>query len=136
MKRQKVLAVDLGRRYIGTAYGFLGMSVAFPLHVHVISDLVVQDAVDILVKELADISSNMIVVGQPQRSSDQMFLKFRENVVKSLRSDGYIVEEIDESVSTIEAENRMADSGETDLKSRKDAIAAQILLERYFSSLS
>ena len=125
----------MGHKYIGVAVGSSDVSLATPLGVcEWKSDR--ETLTTYLAEVLEEHTIEKVIIGIVPSQHNLRVEKAIASVVEILEKDFQLpVEFVDEHVSTQEAENRLA-LVEDDLRSlgktRKDAIAAQILLERYF----
>ena len=136
-----VIAFDVGRKYIGVASTDSSGSIAFP------RDTLVWDGTD---QHLTSLLGPLFQEHQFAKclvgvnASDKRLTQSGGMSVDASRVT-HVLEQIqkapvilvDEHVNTIEAENRMAETVSSGLelkKMRKDALAAQIILERYLAS--
>ena len=136
--QKKIVALDVGTKYIGLALGTPSIKAAFPYEV-----IMWNGDEEILKKTLTsllqDISIELFVIGHVLTHKNEKVegaIKKVEHILADLYERPICF--VDESVTTQEAENRLASIDEVsteELKQRKDAIAAQIILERYFDSL-
>lgn len=139
-KKKKIVALDVGRVFLGVALSDSTRALAFPYTV-----LKWESKPGILVDFLHTLMNEemieLVVLGQPMvfdgfnnhnngaNAAVDTVLKILANTYPKIP-----IEMVDERVSTIEADNRMADVGIT--RGRRDAVAAQIILERYLESLT
>lgn len=135
--RKKILGLDIGHIYIGVAIGSADVKLANPVGVCVWkSDRVLFTAY--LAALLEEQPIDKVVIGVIEHQRNARVEKAIKAIVEIIEQDFLLpVIFVDEHVSTQEAENRLA-LVEEDLSTlrttRKDAIAAQILLERYFEA--
>lgn len=131
------MSVDLGRRRIGLAVGDSEQGIASPLPVLSASGSLRIDAAAIasLCKHE---DASAVAVGVPFQdgeSSDQASACLR--LAEELRRLGLQVYEIDESLTTVDAQERMRQAGlsAAQRRARVDSAAACLILERCFESL-
>lgn len=138
-KKKKIVAFDVGRVFLGVALSDSARALAFPYTVlkwHSKPGVLVE----FLGKLFKDEMIESIVIGKPMvfegfenknassNAAVDVVIKILENSYPKIP-----VMFVDERVSTVEADNRMADSGIE--RGRRDAVAAQIILERYLESI-
>ncbi|MFN7160274.1 MAG: Holliday junction resolvase RuvX [Candidatus Gracilibacteria bacterium] len=137
LKIDKILALDVGSKYIGAALASEKSKMAYPY------DVCKWDGKEeLLLSFLNNIFNTESIIGivigyvpDQQNERANKAIKDTENVLARLTE--VPITFIDEHVSTQEAENRMAMLVEDPRelrKVRKDAVAAQIILERFFQS--
>ncbi len=134
-KKKKIVAFDVGRVFLGIALSDSARTLAFPY------DVIKWDSrpgvlEEFLRKLMKEEMVESVVVGKPlafegygngnihSNRAVEVLLEVLNKVVPDLP-----VHLVDERVSTVEADNRLSDVGIG--KGRKDAVAAQIILERY-----
>ncbi|HMS53865.1 MAG TPA: Holliday junction resolvase RuvX [Fimbriimonadaceae bacterium] len=128
----RVIGVDLGKARIGVAVGVVEFGVATPRPNLIASGSLKDDAValtEMARREEAD----GFVIGIPENDDPKMARACRL-LAGHLLEAGYRVFEVDESFSTVEAENALR---QTDLKASgrrklRDGESARIILERFF----
>jgi putative Holliday junction resolvase len=140
MEKKRVLALDYGTKRVGVAGGDTVNRLAFPNGMILNkSRKFLADEIGKLVKEKG---VDFILIGMPlametDQKENRIFKEvkdFADFLKENLKVD---VKMWDERLSTFEAENLMKESGKSPLKERgmKDAISAQIILQRFFDTL-
>ncbi|MFA5820731.1 MAG: Holliday junction resolvase RuvX [Candidatus Gracilibacteria bacterium] len=140
MKKKRVLALDYGKKRVGTAGGDTVNRMAFP------KGMILNKNRSFLIEEIGKIVKNenidFILIGLPlameAQQSENKILKEVQDFAGLLKKNlGIEVEMFDERLSTFEAETLMKETGKSPLKERglKDAISAQIILQRFFDTL-
>lgn len=131
LKEKKIIAFDVGHKYIGVATSSLSFLFASP------KDVVQWDSnpaifLEYLEKLMQTYRIHAFVVGHSPDSTNRRMEAALETVLVCMRdtSDAPVYF-INERSSTQEADNRLSVL-EEETKERKDAIAAQIILERFF----
>lgn len=128
----RVLGIDFGERRIGIAISDPGGSFALPYGAILRRD----DASSI--RELALLAAaegiERIVIGEPLRAdgtAGSAALRARSFARQLARTTGLPVDAVDETLTSREAEGRLAEAGVPRAKraGRRDALAAQILLQ-------
>lgn len=128
----RVLGIDFGERRIGVAISDSDQSFALPLATLDRAD----DASAI--REIAELARReeigWIVVGEALRSDGSAgpaALRARAFAEKLARATGLVTETIDESLTSREADHRLAEAGvpAAKRKYKRDALAAQLLLQ-------
>lgn len=136
LKIKKILGLDIGSKYIGVALGTESSGIA---HAY---DVLKWDGDEAVLlpffrKLFEEESITKIVIGYVPGQENARVDAAREEIIRNLESISDVpVVLVDEHISTQEAENRLALFEEDPRmlrKIRKDAIAAQIILERYFA---
>lgn len=138
-KKKKVVAFDVGRVFLGIALSDSGKTLAFPYSV-LKWDSRPGVFEEYFRKLLQDEMIESVVIGKPMvfdgfgnaNSASNRAVELVLELLKS-RFPDLSVHLVDERVSTVEADNRMAESGVP--RGRRDAVAAQIILERYLKSI-
>lgn len=137
LKLEKVLSLDIGSKYIGAALGTEKSRMAYPYDVckwDGKEDLLLSFLKSIFMEE----TISRIIIGHVPGQGNERVNRAIEDSVKVLSQLTSVpILYVDEHVSTQEAENRLAALEEDPRilrKVRKDAIAAQIILERFFAS--
>lgn len=140
----KILAIDYGRKRVGIATGDLSVKIAFPR-------VVIQNKnLDFLLCSIVDlcheVDAKTVIVGWPLNMNpgevDNNMMKevkiFFNKLVVLLKPEGRQVLLIDERLSSFEAESllRNSDISSRDSRKQSDAVAAQIILQRFFDSLT
>lgn len=132
-----VIAFDYGTKRIGVAGGDLEMKIAAPREVLANKSL---DYLEIELKKMFDQwKPSLVVIGLPVAMEDGQ----EENaILKDIYSFGELVESLglevlyyDERLSSFEAAEKAQELGVSHHK-KDDALAAQIILQRYFDSLT
>ncbi len=126
----KVLALDYGSKRIGVASGDLEHGIAFPRDI-------IENKGDIFGKILSlceELDVVLVVVGLPlsmeQQQEENPLMREVSSFVEKLRARGLEVALLDERLSSFEASQKIG------RKQGVDAQAAQVILQRYFDSLS
>jgi putative Holliday junction resolvase len=125
----KVLAIDVGRKRIGLAISDEGRRFAFPF------DFLEVEGEEMAVERIGDVAERegvrVIVVGIPYslRGSITPSTEFALRIAERLREKGFFVEEIDERLTTKEAE-RVLGKGRRK-KGKVDIVASVLLLRVY-----
>ena len=143
MQKGKVIALDFGTKRIGIATGDFETRIAFPTKV-VRNSSEVLDEITLFTNEM---DAKLIVVGLPldMRDSevDSAMLVVVRKFVSRLRNNlakhnlkGVEVNFFDERLTTHEAKTliQATDFSHKNKKMEKDAISAQIILQRFFDS--
>jgi len=131
----KVLGVDVGKRRVGLAISDEEGKFAFPLEVMEVEGEG-EEAVVEMIKEVREREgAEVVVVGIPYslKGTITPSTEFAQLIVKRLRERGLRVEEIDERLTTREAEKMMR--GEGGKKGKADKVAAALLLQVYLEKL-
>lgn len=128
MPAHNFLALDVGERRIGVAMADSAVRIAVPYGYLEQSEHVVQDIIELLVRNSIDV----VVVGYPRNQSGEATkqTEYVERFVARLAEieyDGDIVYQ-DESLTSVEAERRL---GRVKDKGEIDAEAASIILQDY-----
>lgn len=124
----KILGVDVGKRRIGFAISDEEGKFAFPLDVIEVDR---EEAVVDKIKEVGEKEgAQVIVIGIPYslKGGITPSTEFALHVAQKLREIGFKVEEIDERLTTKEAERTV---GTGRKKGKADKIAAALLLQVY-----
>ena len=123
-----VLAIDIGLKRIGVAYGVRG--VAIPQKPILRKNR--NQAANDVSKILAQLNVKTLVVGVPLGGSSEDEMKRRITHFVSLLKFNGEIKYIDESMSSVEASELHTN---TIKDGRLDSIAAMIILQRYFNKL-
>lgn len=124
----KILGVDVGKRRIGFAISDEEGKFAFPL------DVIEVDREEAVVDKIREVGekegAQVIVIGIPYSLKGKITpsTEFALQVAQKLREIGFKVEEIDERLTTKEAERAV---GTGRKKGKADKIAAALLLQVY-----
>ncbi len=132
----RILAIDFGERRIGLAISEADTELAIPLTtIHRKSD---QQAIE-AINELVDREQvGLLVIGEPLNmdgSRGEMARRVRSFAEKLHSGTGVSYEFVDETLTSEAAKERLIEAG-VNLRrhpDRLDAVAAQLLLEQYFS---
>ncbi len=139
----KILAIDYGEKRVGVATGDLALRMAFPKAVieNKNSDYLLSQVCDLC----REVAPKVVIVGWPMNMEDGMddnkmmlgVKKFFDRLVVALASDSIEFRLIDERLSSFEAEDLLRNSNisSRDFKKGSDAVAAQLILQRYFDGL-
>jgi putative holliday junction resolvase len=132
-----ILGVDPGERRFGIAIADPETRFARPLEV---LDAQVSDPVGRVVELARENSVTLVVVGKPLTLSGREghAVDAYRRFIASLEEAGLVVEQFDERLTSVIAEQGLRGAGVTarDMKGKKDAIAAQVLLQDYLDSRS
>lgn len=129
----RVLGVDFGSKRIGIAIGETGHNVASPRPaIASVKGLAgnVQALKTIVEREMAD----AVAIGVPAHEEDESMANVCEKLAGELRNDGMQVFEVDESLTSVDADQRLRQLGWTAAQRDryKDSEAACLILERFF----
>ena len=129
----RVLGVDFGSKRIGLAIGETGHKVASPKPAIGSAKGIFGNAQalkTIVEKEMA----GGVALGIPHNEEDPSMAKVCERLAEELRSHGITVFEVDESLTSIDAEKRLRELGWTAAQRDryKDSESACLILERFF----
>ena len=136
-KKKKIVAFDVGRVFLGVALSDSARTLAFP---YTVLKWESRPGVfeEFFRKLLKNEMLEAVVVGQPltfdgygnnnihSNTAVELLLEILKKISPELP-----IHLVDERVSTVEADNRLSDAGIDN--GRKDAVAAQIILERYLA---
>ncbi|MDA1060532.1 MAG: Holliday junction resolvase RuvX, partial [bacterium] len=126
----KVLALDYGSKRIGLASGDVRDGIAFPRDIFENKG----DVLDRIVSLCYELSVEVVVIGLPlsmeQQQEENPLMKGIRDFADKLGEKGLNIKFVDERLSSFEAAQK---TGE---REKNDAEAAQIILQRYFDSLS
>lgn len=128
----KVLGIDVGRKRIGLAISDDEGKFAFPLEVIEVEG---EESAIEKIKEIGEREgAKIIVVGIPYslKGTITPSTQFAQLIARRLREEGLEVEEIDERLTTREAEKMI---GRGKKKGKTDKIAAALLLQVYLQKL-
>ena len=131
-----VMGVDPGARRVGLAVADLETRFARPLEV---IDVAAGDAVERIAALVADMNVERVVVGRPVGLSGTPGPAVQEQqaLVEKLRGHLDVpVEEYDERLTTVLADQGLRAGGakRAARKARRDAVAAQVMLQGYLDS--
>jgi putative Holliday junction resolvase len=128
----RVLAVDLGRLRIGIAIGETEFRIATPRPNLAASGTLKRDAeaVSLLAKKE---EVERIVVGHPLNVEDERMARVCSQFADLIRDHGWHVELVDESFTSVQADENLADLKDSQRRKRRDGEAAAVILERYFN---
>jgi putative Holliday junction resolvase len=131
------LGVDPGERRFGIAIADPETRFARPLEV---LDATITDPVARIVELARENKVTLVVVGKPLTLAGREghAVDSYRRFVDSLEEAGLPVEQFDERLTSVIAERDLRDAGMTsrDMKGKKDAVAAQVLLQDYLDSRS
>jgi len=131
MKKGKVLAIDVGKRRIGLAISDEGRRLAFPL------GFLEVEGEEMAVEKIGEVADKEgvkeIVVGMPYslRGTITPSTELAMRIAQRLRERGFLVEEVDERLTTKEAEKVLGVGKGKRRKGEADKIAAVFLLQVY-----
>ncbi|MBC7329301.1 Holliday junction resolvase RuvX [bacterium] len=129
MKKGKVLAIDVGKRRIGLAVSDEGRRLAFPLGFLEVEgeEVAVEKIGEVAVRE----GVKEIVVGMPYSLKGNITpsTELAIRIAERLRERGFLVEEVDERLTTKEAEKVLGLGKGRRRKGEADKIAAVLLLQ-------
>lgn len=132
MKKGKVLAIDVGKRRIGLAVSDEGRRLAFPLGFLEVEgeEVAVEKIGEVAVRE----GVKEIVVGMPYSLKGNITpsTELAIRIAERLRERGFLVEEVDERLTTKEAEKVLGLGKGRRRKGEADKIAAVLLLQVFF----
>ena len=132
MKSLKLMALDVGTKRIGVALADSSIRIAIPF-----ITIEVENNLEFVVKQIIELISkeeiNILVVGLPRNQSGEETLQsvYTKEFVKKLE---YAVDQIefqDESLTSIQAEDRLKSYGKPYSKGDIDMNAASIILQDY-----
>lgn len=135
----KLLALDVGDKRIGVAFGDTRLQIATPLQVFERGSLS-QDA-STLHRLILDYEAEQVIVGLPRNTDGTLGdqAKQTQAYASALEKDlSFPILLWDEHLSTVEATRRRQESSPRGKKSRRklDAIAAAVILQDYMDSQS
>lgn len=127
--RVNLMALDLGEKRIGIAVGDNQIKIALPF------DTIENDdnCIDKILKIIGDQNVDIVVVGYPRNQAGEPTkqTKFVEDFCEILHQKGINTVFQDESLTSIEAENRLKNSANGYSKSEIDSQAASIILQDF-----
>jgi len=131
-----IVGIDPGERRVGVAVADPETRFARPLEV---IDRQATDAVERITTIVQELDAEFIVVGRPTGLSGRSgpAVEAQQLFVKELSAALPVeVREFDERFTSVVADRGLRSAGvkDKDLKSRRDAVAAQILLQDYLDS--
>lgn len=131
----RLLAVDFGSKRIGLATGYLEPPVASARRGISASGSLKSDAKQIEIIA-AEEEADLIVMGIPLNDEDDRMARICRKLAEELRLLGLVVEEVDEALTSVEAEASLRETGARAAIRRnlKDGEAARRILERYLES--
>lgn len=131
-----VIAFDYGTKHIGVAGGDLSMKIATPRDV--IANKSPEYLREEITKMLKEWEPELFVVGLPismdEGQADNPIIEEIHKFVDLLGDFGLKVVYFDERLSSFEAGEKAHELGHKSYK-KDDALAAQVILQRYFDSL-
>lgn len=132
MKSLKLMALDVGTKRIGIALADSSIRIAIPfLTIEVENDLesVVKQIIELISKE----EINILVIGLPRNQSGEETSQsvYTKEFVKKLEYSVDRIEFQDESLTSIQAEDRLKSYGKPYSKGDIDMNAASIILQDY-----
>ncbi len=138
--KKRVLALDYGTKRVGMAAGDTVNRMAFPKGMILNKDrlFLLAEIEKMLRKEAVDLVLIGLPLAMEEGHEENKIMYAVKDLAELLRKELKIeVELFDERLSTFEAETLMKESGKSPLKERglKDAISAQIILQRFFDTL-
>lgn len=132
----RVLAVDFGSKRIGLAVGESETGIASPKPALSSKEGLRPNAVLILA-EAARESVEAIAIGVPldEDGEETPMSRVCRKLAQHLREEGWTVHEVDESLTSVEAESRLRSHDWTEAQRRKhrDGESACLILERFFA---
>ena len=131
-----IVGIDPGERRVGVAVADSETRFARPLEV---IDRQATDAVERITAIVQELEAELIVVGRPTGLSGRSgpAVELQQRFVAELSAKLSVeVREFDERFTSVVADRGLRSAGvkDKDLKSRRDAVAAQILLQDYLDS--
>ena len=133
MKSLKLMALDVGTKRIGIALADSFINIAIPF-----TTVEVNNDVDFAIKQIIEIISkeeiDILVVGLPRNQSGEETSQtaYTKEFVKNFEYSVDRIDFQDESVTSIQAENRLKSYGKPYSKGDIDMNAASIILQDYF----
>jgi putative Holliday junction resolvase len=131
----RVVAVDLGSRRIGLAVGEVEARVATPRAAIRASGSLAKDAREIVGIARAE-EAQRVVVGVPEGAVNSPSARASRTLAQRIAELGWPVDLVDESLTTVEALDAMAEAGlsAAERRRRVDSEAACRILDLYFDS--
>lgn len=132
MKSLKLMALDVGTKRIGIALADSSIRIAIPF-----ITIEVENNLEFVVKQIIELISkeeiNILVVGLPRNQSGEETLQsvYTKEFVKKLEYAVDRIEFQDESLTSIQAEDRLKSYGKPYSKGDIDMNAASIILQDY-----
>lgn len=128
----RLLGVDFGSKRIGLATGYDDPPIASARRGVLPTGSLKGDARQIWAIAEAE-EADLIVLGIPVNEEDERMARVCRKLADELRALGLSVEEVDESLTSVEAEDSLRETGASAAKRRglKDGEAARIILERF-----
>lgn len=129
----RVLGIDLGKRRIGVAVGESEVGVATPRPALTATGTLARDT-DAVVRLAAAEGASVVVVGVPS-SHDSPMSRACARLAELLRERGLDARTVDETLTSVEAGDRLAQTGlkAAARRARIDSEAACLILERFFA---
>lgn len=124
----RLLCLDVGERRIGVAVGDTGVRIAIPLKTIEVDG----DEIQAILQSYIEEKAKLIVVGYPrnQQGETTQQTAYVEQFIEPLREHAKIVFQ-DESLTSVQAEKRLAARKTPYTKGDIDAEAAAIILQDY-----
>lgn len=133
----RVLAVDFGSKRIGLAVGDTDTGIASPKSA-LTSIEGLKSNVEAIQKAVKRENADAVVVGVPlgENREETPMSKVCRRLAELIRQAGHQVFEVDESLTSVEAEARLREHDWTEAQRRKrrDGEAACLILERFFAT--
>ena len=131
MKSLKLMALDVGTKRIGIALADSSIRIAIPF-----LTIEVENNLEFVVKQIIELISkeeiNILVVGLPRNQSEETSQSvYTKEFVKKLEYAVDRIEFQDESLTSIQAEDRLKSYGKPYSKGDIDMNAASIILQDY-----
>lgn len=125
---KNLIALDVGEKRIGVAIGDTGVRIAIPYDTLEVDGEEVRKIAELMVRNNTD----MLIVGYPRNSQGEATkqTEYVEEFCESLQEFAKIVYQ-DESLTSVEAEKRLAARSRNYSKGDIDAEAAAIILQDY-----
>ena len=135
---KRLLGIDYGTKRIGLALGDTDARIAVPLTV-VSAQGGVRRQVDSIIETAAEYGADEYVLGIPYNMDDTVGkqAKITQSFGKMLEEvSGCVVHECDERLSSLAADEylQQAELTKKKKKARRDALAAQVILQTYFDT--
>jgi putative Holliday junction resolvase len=128
----RVLGVDFGSKRIGLAVGESEFAIVSPRPHILASGTLARDAEQIRIVASKE-SAERVVVGIPYNEEDRRMERVCGKLAEELRKLGLAVDTVDESMTSVGAEQVMGELRGSQVRRRKDGEAACRIVERYFS---
>lgn len=134
------MALDYGKKRVGVATGDLALRMAFPKDV--IENKNRAFLLSEIIKLCDEVKPVLVLLGLPLNMDDKLLenkmlvevKKFQVDLERLLKSKDIDLKLFDERLTSFEAEKLLSESGisSRDFRSSSDAVAAQLILQRYF----